>query len=126
MDADIIRERIPDSLTGAPESTYCYIWEQILTFAYRPYREVIGSSQEILDLAISSCPGTFTVFTGKVCRSAQALISSCWGKHIVLPGKVYRLSGESISSASGNIQQFFLQMYAFASGRDQEFCTCLC
>jgi hypothetical protein len=97
-----------------------------IPFAYRPYREEITFPREISDLAISSCLGTLTVFAGKACRSVRVLTSSCRGRYIVRPGKVYRPAGENLSSSSGNIQQFFLQIFAFTSTRYQEFCICLC
>jgi hypothetical protein len=82
---------------------------------YRPPWEGISSSPGNLGaLPLSSCPGTYTVLTGKPCRPAWELMSSFVGRHIVSPGKVYRPARENVSSSPGNRVAVFAAKVRFS------------
>jgi hypothetical protein len=82
---------------------------------YRPPWEGISSPPGNLGaLLLSSCPGTYTVLTGKPYRPAWEPMSSCVGRYIVSPGKVYRPVRENVSSSPGNRVDVFAAKVRFS------------
>src|SRR5215203_2797269 len=86
---------------------------------YRPLGEISGH-------VISSCPGKYTVLSGKPYRLTGELIPSAPGSYIVPYEKRYRLVGENLSSYLGKYMRFFLHIYLFCTRLNRTLCTCLC
>jgi len=73
-------------------------------------------SGKVGSIPLSSCPGTYTVLAGKPCRPARELMSSYGGSYIVFSGKLYRLLRENVSSSPGSRAAVFAGKVRFPHG----------